>query len=497
MFAKATSNFLKEIDAGGDLIPVKNLNESDKVQLLSLVAKKKRFWFWQKPKYQFLSLTLGDVLTEDQFVNPVVMESDFVKYESKFKNHMTGAIETALGKVTLNVGGKGLVESQSSFGTLRKQEVDLQQLIRNAAERTINLKEPVLQQVLKRRNEVLCIVTQKIVTTQKCLISEHLQIEETCGGIVGIQTKTIQVFAKEDGNLIQDSNVVLEIPTSTTIAYGVTDLYVTLDGQFEFCLLQGKCGGFEQKKRSYSVDMTPMAYRMMTQLDTLDAAQDKSSPEEPLSALKPVNLLLEKDFQPFVELPEQQQTALRTLLQAALLDDELLMVLDRVFDDVVRGLSPPPEVLEELKPPQQQDVTAFLQLVGCSLQGREREHKDVQDNKELFSTIYFLISALAEMPDNSAALLAACCELQLMPTLCHLLRALSANGSSDLDDPALAPLRDVERFGIAQRLFASAGIRLERVQASVSVSILQDPHFFPLLLCISLNGLCAQGSGHE
>jgi len=41
MFAKATRNFLKEVDAGGNLIAVTNLNDSDKLQLLSLVTKKK------------------------------------------------------------------------------------------------------------------------------------------------------------------------------------------------------------------------------------------------------------------------------------------------------------------------------------------------------------------------------------------------------------------------------------------------------------------------
>lgn len=58
-----------------------------------------------------------------------------MKYEGKFENHVSGTIETALGKVKLNFGDKGLRESQSSFGTLRKQEVDLQQLIRDSVER--------------------------------------------------------------------------------------------------------------------------------------------------------------------------------------------------------------------------------------------------------------------------------------------------------------------------------------------------------------------------
>lgn len=57
----------------------------------------------------------------------------------------------------------------------------------------MNLENPVLQQVLASRHEVLCVLTQKIVTTQKCVISEHVQVEEKCGGMVGVQTKTVQV----------------------------------------------------------------------------------------------------------------------------------------------------------------------------------------------------------------------------------------------------------------------------------------------------------------
>uniref|UniRef100_A0A7N9D6A0 Gasdermin E n=1 Tax=Macaca fascicularis TaxID=9541 RepID=A0A7N9D6A0_MACFA len=482
MFAKATRNFLREVDADGDLIAVSNLNDSDKLQLLSLLTKKKRHWCWQRPKYQFLSLTLGDVLIEDQFPSPVVVESDFVRYEGKFANHVSGTLETALGKVKLNLGGSSRVESQSSFGTLRKREVDLQQLIRDSAERTINLRNPVLQQVLEGRNEVLCVLTQKIMTVQKCVISEHTQVEEKCGGIVGIQTKTVQVSATEDGNVTKDSSVVLEIPAATTIAYGVIELYVKLDGQFEFCLLRGKQGGFENKRRIDSVYLDPLVFREFAFIDMPDAAHGISSQDGPLSVLKQVTPLLERNFHPFVELPEPQQTALSDIFQAVLFDDELLMVLEPVCDDLVSGLSPPMAVLGELKLQQQQDLEAFLQLVGC--------------RKQLFMTAYFLVSALSEMPDNAAALLGTCCKLQIIPTLCHLLRVLSDDGVSDLEDPTLAPLKDTERFGIVQRLFASADISLERLKSSVKAVILKDSKVFPLL-CIALNGLCALGREHS
>ncbi|XP_026363612.2 gasdermin-E [Ursus arctos] len=492
MFAKATRNFLKEVDAGGNLIAVSNLNDSDKLQLLSLVTKKKRFWCWQRPKYQFLSVTLGDVLTEDQFLSPVVVESDFVKYESKFQNHVSGTIETALGKVKLNVGGKGLVESQSSFGSLRKQELDLQQLIRDSAERAINLRNPVLQQVLERNNEVLCVLTQKIVTTQPCVISEHIQLEEKCGGMVGIQTKTVQVSAKEDGNIVKDTNVVLEIPAPTAIAYGVIELYVRQDGQFEFCLLQGKPGGFELKK-SGSVFMDPLPLQEFPFGDMPDAGQGPSALDWPLRVLKQATPLLERNFHPFVELPEEQQTALSNVLQAVLSDEELLVALEQVCEDVVSGLSPPPAILGELKPPQQQDLMAFLCLVGYRVQGGCPGPEDAVSNQKLFSTAYFLVSALAEMPDNTAALLGACCKLQIIPMLRHLLCALSDDGVSDLENPNLAPLKDMERFMIVQHLFASVNMNLERLQSSVKVVTQKDPNIFPLILYISLNGLCALG----
>ncbi|XP_030788287.1 gasdermin-E isoform X4 [Rhinopithecus roxellana] len=265
---------------------------------------------------------------------------------------------------------------------------------------------------------------------------------------------------------------------------------------FKFCLLRGKQGGFENKRRIDSVYLDPLVFREFAFIDMPDAAHGISSQDGPLSVLKQVTPLLERNFHPFVELPEPQQTALSDIFQAVLFDDELLMVLEPVCDDLVSGLLPPMAVLGELKPQQQQDLEAFLQLVGCSLQGGCPGPEDT-GSKQLFMTAYFLVGALAEMPDNVAALLGTCCKLQIIPTLCHLLRVLSDDGVSDLEDPTLAPLKDTERFGIVQRLFASADISLERLKSSVKAVILKDSKVFPLLLCIALNGLCALGREHS
>ena len=77
------------------------------------------------------------------------------------------------------------------------------------------------------------------------------------------------------------------------------------------------------------------------------------------------------------------------------------------------------------------------------------------------------------------------------------LRALSAGGEPDLEDTALAPLRDTERFGIVQRLLATASLDLERRQSSVKAVTCQVPNVSPLVLYVSLSGLHALGRAHQ
>ena len=55
----------------------------------------------------------------------------------KFEDFVQGSIEASFGKISLGAGGKGYVENQSSFGNLRKQEVDLQQLMKDVKDRYV------------------------------------------------------------------------------------------------------------------------------------------------------------------------------------------------------------------------------------------------------------------------------------------------------------------------------------------------------------------------
>ncbi|KAH0627381.1 hypothetical protein JD844_003010 [Phrynosoma platyrhinos] len=536
MFAKATKNFVKEVDSGGDLIPVPNLNNLDKLQFLSLVTKKKKTWCWQKPKYHILSVTLNDVLAKGEPIEPgtdnceivsldqssernasdlgdysqafiplfsrgdkhpfnfkdgschihpsvtrtylaafhrtstgqkwatdelkmgecVVAESDFVKYEGKFEDYVTGSIETSFGRINLGAGGKGVVKSQSSFGNLKKQEADLQKLMKDGSgNRAINVQHTLLQQMLERKHEVLCILTERIITTQKCLISEHVQTEEKIASMVGISTKIIKVSVSENENMIKDSNVILEIPAPTAIAYSVIELYIKRDGQFEFCLLHEHQGGFEREITEGS-SYPPLAFKDTLYPHLLDAVDNEkqsglASPipsGASLSILTKDVLHIKTKFQPFVNLSEGKQEALYRILC------ELLL-----HEDVVTQL-------EDVKVPPLQ-------------------------NKELLLAAHILLSAVAELSDYALVLLRACCDLQVLPTLCCLPDMTSRDGTVTLKDPMVAPLADTGRFWLVQRLFALSNINLEMTESSIRAVTMKKPRFFPIILYIALYGLCA------
>ncbi|XP_030909399.2 gasdermin-E isoform X2 [Melopsittacus undulatus] len=498
MFAKATKNFVRETDSGGDLIPVSHLNASDKLQLMSLVTKRKKFWCWQKPKYHFLTVTLSDVLTEDKPIKPVIVESDFAKYMGKFEDSVQGSIETSFGKISLGARGKGYVENWSSFGNLRKQEIDLQQLMKDVKDRTINLNSSLLQQVMERKREVLCILREKIITTQKCTITEHIQTEEKISGVVGCSTKIVKVSVSESGSIMKDSSVILEIPPATTIAYGVIELFIKHSGQFEFCLLDEQQGGFEKESTEGSTCPHSALFRdalFLYQPDAVDnemysGAENLIPSDASLRVLKQDLSRLKAQFQPFVKLPEDKRRALYKTLCELLLCEEMVTALENVVDDICTGDKPD---LKELKPAQQRDLLDFLQLVGCRLQKELLLQKCQPQDEELFSAAHLLISAISELPDCTLVLLRACCDLQVVPALCCLPNIVAADGTVALSSPLVAPLTDRGRFDVVQRLFTSSNIHLEMTESSVKAVTMKEPRFYPLILYVALYGFSALG----
>lgn len=165
MFATATRNFVEEVDHGGLLIPVSSLN--DTIALLSVVVKRKRFWFFQKPKYIPTDFNLNDLLTGDTPIKPGklhnplvywvvwiysfkitdvnvflptgVIETDFIKYNGTYGDNIQGTVDANFAHSNVSMKGKDSSKLQSSFGSLKKEEVDVQKLLRESKDRFVPL----------------------------------------------------------------------------------------------------------------------------------------------------------------------------------------------------------------------------------------------------------------------------------------------------------------------------------------------------------------------
>ncbi|XP_056154650.1 gasdermin-E-like isoform X2 [Lampris incognitus] len=333
MFSKATANFTRQIDPDEILIPVSRLNDSDKLVPMAIIVKRKRLWFWQRPKYQPTDFTLSDLLVEDTTLSPVVSETDFLGYQGTFTDTLSGKLDAKAGVVSVNLEGQGSSKLQSSFGKLKKQEVDVKQLLQDSRDRLVNMQHVLVQQ-LEKRADVLAVLKEKVLTTSSCSITETQQKRGGCGGVLGKMVSMPEVCVKDNNTIERDSDVSLEIPRGTVIAYSVLELEIKKDGQYELCLQPATLGGFEAD----SVTASPF----LDSFDTLCVVdglvwREKVPERESLYSLQSDLQKLEMCLRDLAELPELTRSALSQKLQYTLKDRGALSLLEHMLEDWCRG----------------------------------------------------------------------------------------------------------------------------------------------------------------
>ncbi|XP_064815544.1 gasdermin-E-like [Oncorhynchus masou masou] len=363
MFSTATRNFVEEIDDdddGGSLIPVSSLIDSDKLVPLSLVVKRKRFWIWQKPKYLPTDFTLSDVLTGDTPLTPVVVKTDFLKYQGTFGDNKSGNFESNLVAVNLKVEGKDTSKLQSSFGSLKKEEVDVQKLLRDSKDKILDMSHCLIQQTREKSREVFAVVKERIVTTQPCSVIEEVQQGGQLGELLSFcGPKSTQVSVQENSSLHKDSNVSLEIPAHTVIAYGIIELEIKLNGHYDLCLMSDTLGGFE-------VD-GPVKKSLVGVSGARDDTPKKSCFQRELEKLR-------GHFQLLSVLPVDTRSSLLQLLKTTMEDREAVSVLESVLDQKCTGKTA--DLGEVKEASRMQTVQAILNLL---------EHSDSSPTHSLLS----------------------------------------------------------------------------------------------------------------
>ncbi|XP_047216961.1 gasdermin Eb [Girardinichthys multiradiatus] len=462
MFAVATKNFVEEVDDGGLLIPVCSLN--DTVGLLTVVVKRKRFWFWQKPKYLPTDFSLNDLLTGDSPVTPVVLETDFIKYSSTFGDNVQGNVDAKFVKANLSLESKDSSKLQSSFGSLKKEEVEVQKLLRDSKDRVLDMSHSLIQQNREKQKQVFGIVKERIITTQPCSVIEEVQQGGQCGGsLTSCGPKASKVALKENGSLSIDSNITMEIPTHTTLAYSLIELEIKQDGHFELCVMSGTRGGFEVdghvEKRLLGVQTS----------ENLPLQQE-------LERLK-------HHFQLLSALPASTRSSLLQHVTELMQDPAAISALQNALDRML-GKKPSLDDDDELMESQQQNIRAVFNLL-------EQSGAEESTQTSLLTALHLTVSALDEMSYDCLPVLKLCGNPATLQTLELLVQCASGNRQTTVSSAALPG--DV--YARTEHLFASSGVSLRRDGDVVRAEITNEPGNQPLILFIAIKSLASLAHG--
>ncbi|XP_035528193.1 gasdermin Eb [Morone saxatilis] len=468
MFATATRNFVEEVDRGGLLIPVSSLN--DTIDLLTVVVKRKRSWLWQKPKYIPTDFNLNDILTGDTPIKPGVIEADFIKYNGTYGDNIQGSVDANFAHSNVNLQGKDSSKLQSSFGSLKKEEVDVQKLLRDSKDRVLDMSHSLVQQTKEKPKQAFGIVKERIVTAQPCSVIEEVQQGGQWGGVLSLcGPKNSKVSLKENGSLSKDSNVTMEIPIHTTIAYALIELEIKQDGRYEMCLMSYTTGGFEVDgpawKRLFGASVAPV--------DAPDHSHLRQQLEE-----------LSEHYQLLSALPVSTRSSLLQQITKVMEDREAVSSLQNVLDQMCLGQIPPPDDVTTTES-QKQNIQAILDLLQ---QSGQVELTQAGQSTPVLTAIHLIVSAMDEMTNDCLAVLGMCCSFTVLQALELLVQCVSRKEELPLSSAGLAALTE-DVYEKAEHLFASSNVSLKRNGDTVKTEINQQPGNLPLVLCIAVRGL--------
>ncbi|CAL1611282.1 unnamed protein product [Knipowitschia caucasica] len=454
MLATATRNFVEEVDRGGALIPVSSLN--DTISLLTVVIKKKRFWFWQQPKYLPTDFTLNDLLAGDTPIQPVTTELEFIKYKGTFGDNIQGNVDASFSQnASVSLEGKDTSKLQSSFGSLKKEELAVQNLIRDSKERLLDMSHSLVEQTMMNHKQVFGIVKERIVTTQPCSVIEEVQKEGQFGGLLTIcGPKVTKISLKENASLGKDSNVTMEIPPQTTLAYALIELEVKHDGHFTLCLMSGINGGFEEVDRGHLNDLG--APPLQTKLSNL---------KQNLAELK-------EHFDVLAALPALTKSSLFQKLTTVISDRAAVSSLQNALNHLRHA--------DATASAEEQEQTDILNLVSQCGQSRDA----------VIQALHLLLSAIDEMPSEAQALLGTCCSPGILAELNLVVTCLLEGGELPLSSMRQTTASE-EVFGVVQLLFSSSRVTLTKAGDCMRAEVQKEARQRPLVLCIAVRALAS------
>ncbi|XP_010882783.1 gasdermin-E [Esox lucius] len=479
MISTAIKSMLKDVDSAGTLIPVSSLNDnSDKLSLLSVIVKTKpkREWFWKKPKYQSRGFTLSDVLPEDSPLSPSSKKMDFVDHSGIFRDQKEikaeGKVEGLFADIKFNVGVNCSYKQECSFGRLKKEEVEVKKLLNHLKDKRLDMTHPVIKQSFAKPRAVLCILTERIITTEPCLVTNKtLKSGNICAKeAILLDLSTFEKASVKQSVSKQSGSVVsLQFPENTVIAFSLIELRVKSNGTFDLCLFSDN-GGFEQVKPNDEFLEDVFMGGIFDHNSLLDLNKELEK--------------LSDHFQLLSVLPTEMRSNLLQLLRNTMKNREEVSVLESVLDQMCDGETPD---LGDLRESVRKTVQAIVDLVD------QIDDDDKELRSSLLSSIHLIVSAMDEMPDEGLSVLESCCSPPVLEALQILVQCVAAGSGETLSltDAGLTILTEEEVYGKAQCLFDLSNVILKREEDTLKTEMKDQTGYISLLMSIAVKGLAS------
>lgn len=528
MFDKATKKLVRQIDHKGALIASSRLNDSGKLQVLAVVQKTQKGWFWQQTKYRPTGFKLNDLLEGDP-IKPVCEEKEFVSFEGEFNTSVAGSIELGSSPVCLNANGQGTSKLSLSLGNLKKEDVDIPTLLKLTRGRKLDLKNSFFKQS-PQKNMTFTLLKERVFTTHDCSISYTDLEKASCQAVVGFPEIMTKQCMKDSGEFQYGSKTAFRIPPDTVMAYSVIEMTVESDGYFDLCVLPS---GLESDDISQNPHPT---------FSEVDGQWPLIQEGFPLTTLKKALADVQTSFCALADLSAESRSSILLLLREILTDRSVLSALvDRL--EMLSSSEAPCFLNNELSEKQSQIIDAVLDLLkgeqldksglttstsmssynGCQVSTANHSDplleselngsspvpeeqngchaavshqngcstKASRQSMELMNVMKMLINALEELTDAGLDLLETFCTPEGLQSLQDLVIHLTTSDMPICKDTMPVFLQSDNEFHRVEELFKSCNVLLRKENDTLTSEITCREGFLPMVLCIAIHGLAS------
>ncbi|XP_055512686.1 pejvakin-like [Leucoraja erinacea] len=373
MFYSTTKKIVSEMDSEDSaLFPVKSPLDSPKCKPLHLVIKKTQNFFFSRENYVPTSFTLTDILIDGQDLD-FGLSSSIIACFSESSSTSVGA-QAGVDVDCVDVGAHVSGNSSDAMSSveMRKHTISDRTLLDVVKDRKVNREHPFVKHM---KNNTVYVILEVIETEHACSVNSSAKAE------TGM--KVLMKLLKTEADLSVSKERKLTFPAGTSIAYKVSELMISPTDTLEL--------NWDVHFQGPDVSTSPSS----------SGCDQKPPPAASLAVL--TNMCADK------------KTLFLNVILEILRHSDSLAVLDEMLDQILDGVQPDLQVLDQMEEDNRVCVEKMLDLLGIKKENAPGETLALTAESEgIIRAINTLIQSFSEMDPETLILLASSVKAEII-----------------------------------------------------------------------------------